>query len=135
MTIEHTANGNPRGTRQEIDALRGTGLLQSRDEWAARNDELSGSLNQLIRLYRLPKTNNALDVGCMSDELMWGRHPLCPMGSSWAQVLAMMPLVGGSPRDDIYQHGRTVDLNLSKNQSADVLSMRFIKSSSPEAHN
>ena len=53
MTMEHTANGNPRGTRQEIDALRGTGLLQSRDEWAARNDELSGSLNQLIRRYRL----------------------------------------------------------------------------------
>lgn len=69
MTMEHTANANPRGTRQEIDALRGTGLLQSRDEWEARNDELSASLNQLIRRYRLARTDNALDVGCMSGEL------------------------------------------------------------------
>jgi SAM-dependent methyltransferase len=60
---------NVRGTRQETDALRGTTLLQSPEEWSARNEELAASLNKLLLKFSQLKTARALDVGCMAGEL------------------------------------------------------------------
>jgi len=57
------------GTRQEVDALRGAGLLQSPEEWEARNRELAGSLNGLLKAYLRVQTHQALDVGCMDGSL------------------------------------------------------------------
>jgi SAM-dependent methyltransferase len=57
------------GTRQEVDALRGAGLLQSPEEWEARNRELAGSLNALLAAHVQVKTRRALDVGCMDGSL------------------------------------------------------------------
>lgn len=59
----------PRGTRQNSGALSGTGLLQSKEEWEARNRELAGSLNALIVRHLGLKTGKALDIGCMAGEL------------------------------------------------------------------
>src|SRR5690348_15170736 len=57
------------GTRQEVDALRGSGLLQSPEEWEARNRELAGSLNVLLSAHMRVRTRRALDVGCMDGSL------------------------------------------------------------------
>jgi SAM-dependent methyltransferase len=57
------------GTKQEVDALRGSGLLQSPDEWEARNRELAGSLNRLLATNLLIRTRRGLDVGCMDGSL------------------------------------------------------------------
>jgi SAM-dependent methyltransferase len=69
MQKTDSIDGDARGTRQEIDALKGKGLLQSEQEWEARNLELSGSLNGLIRKYCSYMTGCGLDVGCMLGEL------------------------------------------------------------------
>jgi SAM-dependent methyltransferase len=69
MNLMQSASGGPRGTLQVNGALKGTGLLQSEDEWRARNEELAGSLRGLIAKHCIFQTNNALDVGCMSGEL------------------------------------------------------------------
>jgi SAM-dependent methyltransferase len=58
------------GTRQEHGALGGTGLLQSRQEWDARNRELGKALNSLIRSHLQRETGRALDIGCMDGELI-----------------------------------------------------------------
>jgi SAM-dependent methyltransferase len=64
MVIEAT------GTKQDDGALRGTGLLQSPQEWDARNRELADSINDLVRRYMKPEgTKKALDVGCMAGDL------------------------------------------------------------------
>ena len=52
-----------KGTRQVADALQGRGLLQSADEWEARNATLVQSISGLIRTYQPPRSENALDVG------------------------------------------------------------------------
>ena len=57
------------GTKQESDALLGAGLLQSPEEWNARNRELSDTINALLRRYMTPATKRGLDVGCMNGEL------------------------------------------------------------------
>ncbi|QIJ73318.1 methyltransferase domain-containing protein [Methylobacterium sp. NI91] len=57
------------GTKQENDALQGRGVLQSPEEWEARNASLAGSLVGLIdRNVRL-RTGRALDIGCQQCEL------------------------------------------------------------------
>ena len=60
---------SPQGTRQENDALEGHGLLQSEDEWIARNrilsDTLCGHVNRHVKM----QTARALDVGCDSARL------------------------------------------------------------------
>jgi SAM-dependent methyltransferase len=88
-----------RGTKQDGGALDGKGLLQSPEEWRQRNDELSSSLNCLIRQHLACRTSRALDVGCMSGELTdkygdglnllwWGIDPdieesqISPLGAS-----------------------------------------------------
>jgi len=63
MTIEAA------GTQQQVDALRGSGLLQSRAEWDARNSELASTINELLRASMVCETARALDVGCMRGEL------------------------------------------------------------------
>jgi SAM-dependent methyltransferase len=57
------------GTRQDDDGLRGGGLLQSPDEWASRNRQLSDTLNELLTRYIRIRTQRALDVGCAQGEL------------------------------------------------------------------
>jgi SAM-dependent methyltransferase len=52
-----------------VDALRGSGLLQSRAEWDARNSELASTINELLRASMVCETARALDVGCMRGEL------------------------------------------------------------------
>jgi SAM-dependent methyltransferase len=63
------AEGRKLGTKQDVNALRGIGLLQSNDEWHARNIELASALRSLIATYLWPKTGRALDVGCMAADL------------------------------------------------------------------
>jgi SAM-dependent methyltransferase len=60
------------GTKQEVDALLGQGLLQSPEEWSARNRELAGSLNRLLGAHLYMQTGRALDVGCMDGSLTDG---------------------------------------------------------------
>lgn len=49
--------------------LAGRGLLQSRDEWAVRNDALGASLSQLAAKH-LPKgASRGLDIGCQKGAL------------------------------------------------------------------
>jgi SAM-dependent methyltransferase len=57
------------GTKQEVDALRGSGLLQSPEEWQARNRELAASLNHLLAANISTRTRRGLDVGCMDGSL------------------------------------------------------------------
>jgi SAM-dependent methyltransferase len=57
------------GTRQQVSGLRGTGLLQSPEEWTARNRQLTRSLNELLRRYINCQKHQALDVGCQEGEL------------------------------------------------------------------
>jgi SAM-dependent methyltransferase len=59
----------PRGTRQDVDALQGRGVLQSHEEWSARNEELAQTISDLMRGHAISKTKRALDVGCMAGEL------------------------------------------------------------------
>jgi SAM-dependent methyltransferase len=56
------------GTKQDDSGLGG-GLLQSPDEWASRNQQLSDTLNELLNRYIRLKTHRALDVGCHTGEL------------------------------------------------------------------
>ncbi|MGY8635120.1 class I SAM-dependent methyltransferase [Bradyrhizobium sp. 14AA] len=57
------------GTKQEGDALQGRGVLQSTDEWEARNGQLAGSFSDLINEHVRFRTGNALDIGCQNGEL------------------------------------------------------------------
>jgi SAM-dependent methyltransferase len=57
------------GTRQEVDALRGGVLLQTPEEWTARNQQLATTMRALIAAHLRPVTGRALDVGCMQGEL------------------------------------------------------------------
>lgn len=95
----------PRGTRQESGALQGSGLLQSEDEWKARNDELAGTLNELIRRHHVVSTGKALDVGCMRGELTdrygeglelrwWGIDPDIPESGVTAKGAHLSPGYG-----------------------------------------
>jgi SAM-dependent methyltransferase len=58
-----------RGTKQETDALQGRGVLQSPEEWNARNRYLSESIINLINQYTHLQTGHALDVGCEDGTL------------------------------------------------------------------
>lgn len=58
-----------RGTGQNSGALEGKGLLQSAEEWNARNRELAFAINSLIKSHAQIRAGRALDVGCMAGEL------------------------------------------------------------------
>jgi SAM-dependent methyltransferase len=60
---------SPQGTKQETDALEGRGLLQSQEEWDARDRILSDTLSEFINRYSPMKTNRALDIGCETGKL------------------------------------------------------------------
>jgi hypothetical protein len=57
------------GTKQEADALQGRGVLQSEEEWEARNHHLADSLSRLINEHARFRTGMALDIGCQNGEL------------------------------------------------------------------
>jgi SAM-dependent methyltransferase len=57
------------GTKQEADALQGRGVLQSEDEWEARNHHLVESLSGLMNAHVRFRTGKALDIGCQNGEL------------------------------------------------------------------
>ena len=59
----------PQGTKQEKDALEGRGLLQSAEEWEARDRILSDTLCALVNRYATVRTHRALDVGCETGKL------------------------------------------------------------------
>jgi len=57
------------GTKQETGG-QGTGvLLQSSEEWAARNRQLSNTIRCLITRHLHVVSGRALDVGCQAGEL------------------------------------------------------------------
>lgn len=56
-------NNDLKGTRQTTDALVGRGLLQSPDEWEARNATLAQTLCDLIREHATQEARAGLDVG------------------------------------------------------------------------
>jgi SAM-dependent methyltransferase len=60
---------SPQGTKQENDALEGKGLLQSEEEWSARNRILSDTLCEYVNHYVSNQTGEALDVGCETGGL------------------------------------------------------------------
>jgi SAM-dependent methyltransferase len=60
---------SPQGTRQEGDALEGRGLLQSPEEWEARDRILSDTLSAFVNQYVSIRTGWALDVGCETGKL------------------------------------------------------------------
>jgi SAM-dependent methyltransferase len=60
---------SPRGTKQETDALKGRGLLQSAEEWDARDRILSDTLCGFVNRYVNVKTKRALDIGCEFGKL------------------------------------------------------------------
>src|SRR5713226_2717743 len=45
------------------------GLLQSREEWAARNNILASTINELIRCHVQMRTCRGLDLGCQKGDL------------------------------------------------------------------
>jgi SAM-dependent methyltransferase len=53
----------------EDDGLAGRGLLQSPEEWAARNRALTSAINELIKCYIQVKTCRGLDLGCQTGAL------------------------------------------------------------------
>ena len=53
----------------KADALRGGVLLQTPEEWTARNQQLTNTIRALIAAHLRPFTGRALDVGCMQGEL------------------------------------------------------------------
>jgi SAM-dependent methyltransferase len=60
---------SPQGTKQENDALEGRGLLQSPEEWDARNRVLSDALCEFINRYMDLQTRRGLDIGCETGRL------------------------------------------------------------------
>jgi SAM-dependent methyltransferase len=56
--------------RKQDDPLAGTGLLQSREEWAVRDRALAGSLAELIRDNVPAPGGVGLDVGCQRGGLI-----------------------------------------------------------------
>lgn len=60
---------SPQGTKQETDALAGHGLLQSENEWEARDRILSDTLCEYVNHYVTTQTKRALDVGCETGKL------------------------------------------------------------------
>ncbi len=60
---------SPQGTKQDGDALEGRGLLQSVEEWEARDRILSDTLSQFVNQHVALKTHRALDVGCETGKL------------------------------------------------------------------
>ncbi|MDO9710910.1 class I SAM-dependent methyltransferase [Paracraurococcus lichenis] len=52
-----------KGTQQSTDALAGRGLLQSPEEWEARNTTLVHTICDLIETYKPANAQAALDVG------------------------------------------------------------------------
>lgn len=93
----------------EIEGFAGRGLLQSTEEWAARNHILASSLNELIKDYLHVNTYRGLDLGCQEGALTdvlespphfkwWGVDPrikqpkLSPKGAEllpgWAHQLS-----------------------------------------------
>ena len=59
----------PQGTKQDQDALAGRGLLQSVEEWRARDRILSDTLCEFVNRYATVQTNRAMDVGCETGNL------------------------------------------------------------------
>jgi SAM-dependent methyltransferase len=59
----HLSDGEMRGTQQVKGALEGRGLLQSPDEWDARNATLAATMCDLIETYKPDRATTALDVG------------------------------------------------------------------------
>jgi SAM-dependent methyltransferase len=55
---------------REDDPLAGTGLLQSREEWAVRGRALAGSLADLLRANLPEPGGRGLDVGCQRGGLI-----------------------------------------------------------------
>jgi SAM-dependent methyltransferase len=51
------------------EGLTGQGLLQTSEEWAARNRILATSLSQLAEIYLPPNATRGLDVGCQTGNL------------------------------------------------------------------
>jgi SAM-dependent methyltransferase len=51
------------------EGLAGTGLLQSQEEWGARNEALAKSMSDLVGAYAVSRTGSALDVGCQAGAL------------------------------------------------------------------
>jgi len=93
------------------NGLAGRGLLQSPDEWAARNCVLSSTINELIKRHIQVKTDRGLDLGCQTGALTdllesppnfkwWGVDPtiekplLSPKGAEllpgWAHQLPFL---------------------------------------------
>jgi SAM-dependent methyltransferase len=59
-----------RQLRRQDDPLAGTGLLQSRAEWAARGDALAASLAELIRENLSVVDGSGLEIGCQRGGLI-----------------------------------------------------------------
>jgi SAM-dependent methyltransferase len=91
------------GTKQEADALRGKGLLQSPEEWEARNRELAASINQLLARHLSGRTRRGLDVGCMDGELTdrYGSK----LGLEWCGIDPDLTQTKRSDKGAVLSHG------------------------------
>lgn len=100
-TIEAT------GTKQ-VGGGEGTGLLQSAEEWAARNQQLATTLNELLSAFLRVETRTdgigrALDVGCQAGELTdaYGAN----LQMAWFGVDPDVPTETRSPGGAVLRHG------------------------------
>jgi SAM-dependent methyltransferase len=83
------------GVTISSSGLTGRGLLQSREEWAARNQVLAQSLSQLAIKYLPGAIGHGLDIGCQSGELTDYLNALTPL--SWVGIDPVLPEPAKSP--------------------------------------
>jgi SAM-dependent methyltransferase len=76
--------------------LTGRGLLQSPEEWAARNLALAKSLSQLVERHLQDNSHRGLDVGCQKGRLADYLNAHTTM--SWEGIDPALPASGRSPQ-------------------------------------
>jgi SAM-dependent methyltransferase len=77
------------------EGLTGRGLLQSPEEWAARNRALAESLSQLVERHQQAGACRGLDVGCQKGGLADYLNAHTSM--SWEGIDPALPACGHSP--------------------------------------
>lgn len=96
------------GTAQQADALQGRGLLQSSEEWEARNSSMAQALCGLILDYMPPLCRHALDVGC-ADGGLTDRYATLT-GLLWSGVDPDVPGTTVSPKGVTLRRARAHQL-------------------------
>lgn len=82
--------------KKATDGLTGRGLLQSREEWEARNNILAASLLRLAQKHCSPVAQRGLDVGCQTGDLTDYMNAHSTM--SWEGVDPALPGPTQSPQ-------------------------------------